>query len=278
MSRSIPPADLHAALSARIHEVVAIAHDAGAAILEIYGRESSAGVFYKVDDSPLTEADLRSHAVICEALAHQFPGVLIVSEEDATDARQEKTSCWVVDPLDGTKEFLKRTGEFTVNIALVHNGVPVLGVVHAPVTGLTWMTAPDGAWRIGPEGRTRLDTRRPVHGPALRVVASRDHAGPLVQAMLARLPEAYTVSVGSSLKFCLIAEGQADLYFRDGPTMPWDTAAAHAVLRAAGGEVYTLEGTPLRYDSLRTRNPMFVAVGDPAYDWPAVVRVPSDNP
>jgi 3'(2'), 5'-bisphosphate nucleotidase len=271
MTPPSPLAEMLPALGERMRDVVAIAHDAGAVILEVYQRSDRPGVSYKADHSPLTEADVRSHEVIDAALAQRFPGIPIVSEEGDASTVPDETVCWVVDPLDGTKEFVKRTGEFTVNIALVHGGVPVLGVVHAPVSGQTWYTAPDGAWAMGPTGATRLQTRTPAPATALRVVASRDHAGPLVQAMLQRLPDAQTLSVGSSLKFCLVADGRADLYFRDGPTMPWDTAAAHAVLRAAGGEVYTLTGAPLRYPSLRTLNPMFVAVGDPAYAWQAVV-------
>ena len=273
-----PSAEIFHALGERVGEVVAIAHDAGAAVLEVYQRHDLSGVSYKADHSPLTEADIRSHEVIATALAHRFPGVPVVSEEGAPATALDETVCWVVDPLDGTKEFVKRTGEFTVNIALVHRGEPVLGVVHAPVSGHTWYTASDGAWVIGPTGTTKLETRTPAPTAALRVVASRDHAGPLVQAMLQRLPDAQTLSVGSSLKFCLVAEGRADLYFRDGPTMPWDTAAAHAVLRAAGGEVYALTGEPLRYPSLRTLNPMFVAVGDPTFPWQAAVTNSSITP
>jgi 3'(2'), 5'-bisphosphate nucleotidase len=253
----------------------AVAAEAGAAVLAVYHRTGAVTVEYKADDSPLTEADRAAHATIVAGLARLTPGVPIVSEEDgfAGDMHELVTGdYWLVDPLDGTKEFLKRTGEFTVNIARVREGVPIAGVVHAPALATSWLTAGGGAERWDHGGRTAIAVQMPAVGAALRVVASRDHAGPGVAALLASLPTARTLSMGSSLKFCLVAEGRADLYFRDGPTMPWDTAAAHAVLHYAGGEVLGLDGTPLRYLTPRLRNPHFVALGDPALPWTPLFR------
>ncbi len=254
--------------------LVRVAREAGAAILEVYDGALAAQVEQKADHSPLTAADLRSHAVICQGLAALEPDTPIVSEEDglANDSGAAPgPRYWLIDPLDGTKEFLTRTGEFTVNIALIVDGMPVAGVVHAPVLDVTWLTGPHGAEQWAGAVQQGIAVHTPASRDSLRVVASRDHAGAAVQAMLQALPGATTLSMGSSLKFCLVAEGRADLYFRDGPTMPWDTAAAHAVLRAAGGEVYDTEGVPLRYDHPRTRNPSFVAVGDRSLNWTALL-------
>ncbi|GAB1343719.1 3'(2'),5'-bisphosphate nucleotidase CysQ [Gemmatimonas sp.] len=253
-------------------EIVAIARAAGALVMDTYVRHAheAAPSVAKGDGSPLTEADTRSHACIVAALAARFPTVPVVSEEDAMDGAWPAaplSGCWLVDPLDGTKEFLKRSGEFTVNIAYVEDGIPLLGVVVAPVSGHAWYAGPSGAWRDGPDGLVRLAVRTHVASEPLRIVASRDHAGEAVRALLARLPDAETVAVGSSLKFCRLAEGTADLYFRDGPTMPWDTAAAQAVLVQAGGGVFGLDGRPLRYRQLRTANAPFVAIGDCSLPW-----------
>lgn len=256
--------------------LVEVAERAGLAILEIYQQGFPPTVDFKADQSPLTEADRHSHAVIVEALTRLTPAVPIVSEEDDGQSGAAP-EFWLVDPLDGTKEFVKRTGEFTVNIAGIRDGVPVVGVVHAPVLGRTWVTIPGGAERRSKGERRVLRVTVPAPAPSLRLVASRDHAGPQVASLLARLPGATTLSMGSSLKFCLVAEGQADLYFRDGPTMPWDTAAAHAVLAAAGGEVMSLDGQPLRYHAPRTLNPHFVAVGDCALPWTSLL-FPGDTP
>lgn len=252
--------------------VRAIAEQAGTAILEVYAAGAGAAeVTAKGDDSPLTLADRRSHEVIVAALAALSPDIPVISEEGVPSLGPFPSRCWVVDPLDGTKEFIKRTDEFTVNIALVEAGLPVLGVVFAPALGLTWMGGPDGATRFDGEQSTRIAVEAAPALDTLRVVASKDHAGPQVEALFARVPLARAVSMGSSIKFCLVAEGQADLYFRDGPTMEWDTAAAHAVLKAAGGEVYTLDGIPLGYGKPELRNPHFAAVGGLGLDWRALI-------
>ncbi len=263
-----------------LSEVIAIAHAASVQILEVYHRVGEITVDSKADNTPLTEADSAAHALIVAALRQLSPSVPIISEEDDHTAVADISAAgeyWLVDPLDGTKEFVKRTGEFTVNIALVRDGVPVLGVVHAPVLGITWSGYEGIASRHEGALVTSIQVAQPAQVSALRVVASRDHAGPAVHALLARLPGASTLSMGSSLKFCLVAEGRADLYLRDGPTMPWDTAAAHAVLSAAGGQVYTLDGSVLRYLSPRTLNPHFVAIGDRALPWASLLSS-SDTP
>lgn len=252
--------------------LAALAHRAGEAILEVYGR-AAADVTLKEDRTPLTEADRASHRVIIDGLQALTPDVPVISEEgEEPDPRllAGGRAVWVVDPLDGTKEFIKRTGEFTVNIALVRSGRPVAGVVHAPVLAKSWLAGRDGA-ELREDGRCEPLRVRRASPERLGVVASRDHAGPRVKALLERLPGAETLSMGSSLKFCLIAEGRADLYLRDGPTMEWDTAAAQAVLEAAGGGVFTLDGQRLGYGKPELRNPMFVAAGDPALDWAAIV-------
>lgn len=252
-----------------------LARQAGEAILEVYHREGEVAVQNKSDSSPLTEADERSHQVIVKVLAERYPHIPVVSEEDGGGHATERQDgdYWLIDPLDGTKEFIKRTGEFTVNIALVRDGMPVIGVVYAPVLGVTWIGTGESAERWEGDAHTAMRVTAPADGDRLRVVASRDHAGAAVKAMLEKLPGAETLSMGSSLKFCLIAEGRADLYFRDGPTMPWDTAAAHAVLRSAGGDVFAVNGAALRYYTPRVLNPQFVAIGDLALPWSDLISV-----
>ena len=246
-----------------IDTLLDIARSAGIAIMEHYGATQST---LKPDDSPLTAADLASHHLILHRLKALFPAALVLSEESdpaSFAAESFPEEFWLVDPLDGTKEFLKRSGEFTVNIAFIRHGVPRLGVVHAPAIGLTyWADVGGPAFRQrGAAAPEVIRARTPVP-ERLAAVASRDHAGPRVDAWLQRHPEAQTLSMGSSLKFCLVAEGAADLYLRDLPTMEWDTAAAHAVLSAAGGTVWTLDGTPLSYGKSGLRNPGFAALVD----------------
>jgi 3'(2'), 5'-bisphosphate nucleotidase len=267
-------------MNVAIDQLHAVAADAGAAILAVYRRSGAIAVEYKADETPLTEADRAAHATIAAGLARLTPGIPIVSEEDGftgDTAAVLAGDYWLVDPLDGTKEFVTRTDEFTVNIAHVRDGVPLAAVVHAPALGASWLTTAAGAERWDESGRTPIHVSVPADRGALRLVASRDHAGPGVTALLARLPGAQTLSMGSSLKFCLVAEGRADLYFRDNPTMPWDTAAAHGVLRAAGGEVLDLDGAPLCYLTPRRPNPHFVALGDRALPWARLLRAPETS-
>ena len=247
-----------------------IAVEAGAAILEIYGQELD--VVSKADDSPLTQADLASHRVITDALGKLTPDIPLLSEESADIPFAERSrwrEYWLIDPLDGTKEFIKRNGEFTVNIALIREHRPVLGVVHVPVSGVTYSgIVGAGARRIERDGDPLpISVRLPSAQPPV-VVGSRSHANPDLERHLAGLGDYELVSMGSSLKFCLLAEGRADFYPRLGPTSEWDTAAAHAVVLAAGGHIVTLDGEPLRYnlkDSLL--NPSFLVIADAERDW-----------
>ena len=245
----------------------------GEAILEYYGQPLPHDV--KADDSPLTQADLASHRTILERLTAATPDVPVLSEESdpgAVAARNSWGTFWCVDPLDGTKEFIKATtGEFTVNIALVVGDAPVLGVVHVPVRGVTYFAADGLAWKqTGDDAPVRIATR-PDPATALTVVASRDHAGPEVAAFIERAESdgraVDATSMGSSLKFCLVAEGVADVYPRTVPTFEWDTAAAQAVVEAAGGGVSTIDGERLRYNKDDLRNPSVFAWGDAALRW-----------
>ncbi len=237
---------------------------AGAAIMRIYGGEFM--VRHKDDHSPLTQADLESQRIIAEDLARLTPDIPILSEESAQapwSERRHWKALWVVDPLDGTREFVKRNGEFTINIALIVDHEPLLGLVSAPVHELLyWGAAGAGAYR------RHLDAApRPIHvsppGNPIRVVGSRSHTSAETARYLERLGPHVVSGVGSSLKFCLLAEGKADLYPRFGPTSEWDTAAGQAVLEAAGGHVTRLDGHRLRYNCRESLiNGDFVAFGD----------------
>jgi 3'(2'), 5'-bisphosphate nucleotidase len=252
-----------AELARRLMPTVA---SAGAAILRVY--EGAFAVEHKLDDSPLTLADLESQRIILEGLSGLTPDVPILSEESAQapwEERRHWRELWVVDPLDGTREFVKRNGEFTVNVALVVDHEPVFGIVAAPALGLLyWGAAGAGAFsRHRGAAEQRIHTcppRRPV-----RVVGSRSHASAETAAYLERLGPHVMTGIGSSLKFCLIAEGKAELYPRFGPTSEWDTAAGQALLEAAGGHVTRLDGHRLRYNCRESvLNGDFVAFSDPA--------------
>ena len=252
--------------------VQAIAIDAGRTAVEFYGRDIP--VEAKADDSPLTLADQASHRLITSALKALTPDIPVMSEESKETAAISAASgarLWVVDPLDGTKEFIKQTGQFTVNIALLEHGWPVLGVVHVPVSGVTYLglkTAEQtGAWIHLPGAEREAIQTRKANLEKLTVVASRDHAGPVVEAFLARLNDAEVTSMGSSLKFCLVAEGKADFYPRVVPTMQWDTAAAQCIVEAAGGQITELSGIRLSYPKDRLRNPSIMTFGDTSIDW-----------
>lgn len=223
----------------------------------------------KDDQSPLTEADLRADRVIRQGLEKHFASVFIQSEEsvsaDPNDAAPTTDRIFLVDPLDGTKEFLKRNGEFTVNIALIEHGEAVAGVVLAPALDELFYAARGlGVWKRDSTGLRPIATANCSPADPLRVMGSRSHGADKLNAWLATLKNEHTfVAAGSSLKFCRIAEGRADIYLRFGPTSQWDTAAAQAVLEVAGGAVTDLHGAPLRYGLDRpVLNPEFVAVGD----------------
>lgn len=252
-----------------LQEICILSEKAGERAMRFYQKRAS--VVLKTDSSPLTDADRASHDFLLEFLPSVIPGIPVISEESEDPTRalaDPEGRFWLVDPLDGTKEFLKGTGEFTVNIALIERRQPVLGVVHAPAIELSYFADLEtGAFRRKDnEVSAPIRIQRSKIG-ALRVVASKDHAGPLVQAMLARLLGAELRSMGSSLKFCLVAEGQADIYLRDVPTMEWDTAAAQCVVEAAGGTVCTLDGRPLRYGKPGLKNPTIITIGDRDLPW-----------
>lgn len=260
-----------APLAADLREgVIAIAQAAAEAILRVY--EGGFEVERKADASPLTQADLAAHHCIVDALATLTPHIPVLSEESAhlvdVDTRRRWTRLWLVDPLDGTREFVKRNGEFTVNIALVEDGVATFGVIQAPVTGTVWHGAPgQGAWLRDARGERPLRTRVPAASP-LSVAASRSHRDPRTEAVVSRMGRVEPVGLGSSLKFCRIAEGGMDVYPRFGPTSEWDTAAGQAILEGAGGLLLDPRGRPFRYNQRQTLlNGEFIAMGDPGLPW-----------
>jgi len=257
-----------------IDPVVTLAIDAGQAILEVYSTDFE--VESKDDDSPLTQADLASHNCIVAGLESLTPGMPIISEESGLPDFEERSSWdryWLIDPLDGTKEFVNRNGEFTVNIALIDNQRPVFGVVYVPVQDKTYV----GCEGYGAERRNADGTVESIHVSAestrpVRVVGSRSHRGASLDAYLENLGECDMIAMGSSLKFCVIAEGGADLYPRLGLTSEWDTAAAQAVVEQAGGSVVTLDGKPMKYNTKSDiLNPYFFVVGAADKDWLALL-------
>ena len=253
-----------------LEQLVDISRRAGLAILEWY--KGDMGITQKADDSPLTKADLASHKLITAELTEQWPEIPVLSEESAEipwETRQKWQQYWLVDPLDGTKEFINRNGEFTVNIALIQHHKPVLGIVHVPVTDISYFGAKDfGAWRQqGSETAAAIEVRQPSAEPAV-IVGSRSHANPELASQLNQLGPHELVSMGSSLKFCRVAEGLADFYPRMGPTCEWDTAAAQAVVEAAGGQVVKIDGSALAYNTKEAYlNPYFFVFGDPSIEW-----------
>ena len=230
-----------------LEQICQLAREAGDAIMQVYNDAAPLDVSHKSDDSPVTAADIAAHQVIVNGLAQLSPEVPVLSEEDppAWEVRQHWQRYWLVDPLDGTKEFIKRNGEFTVNIALIEAGKPVMGVVYAPVLGVMYSAADGKAWKEEGGQREQIhvrDARPPL------VVVSRSHGDDdEMKEYLKQLGEHQTVATGSSLKFCLVAEGKAQLYPRFGPTNIWDTGAGHAVAMAAGAHVHDWQGKTLDY-------------------------------
>jgi len=241
---------------------------AGRKILEIYGSDDFQ-VVAKADASPLTAADTAAQEIIVAGLRQRTPEIPILSEESESVPWSERSTWsrfWLVDPLDGTKEFIKRNGEFTVNIALIERGVPRLGVVHIPAQDTTYVgVAGQGAYkRVGQSQATPI-APRPAPASGLRISVSRSHPSAALAELLAHFQDSETIPLGSSLKLCYLAEGAVDFYPRLGPTSEWDIGAAQAVLEAAGGAVVRTDGTPLRYGTKESLlNPHFLAAGDPA--------------
>ena len=263
-------------LLATLNEVRIIARAAGDAIMQVYD-SGDADVTSKPDDSPLTLADLAAHEVIVKGLSTLSPSYPILSEEaaDITYSERSTWSCyWLVDPLDGTKEFIKRNGEFTVNIALIENGVPILGVVYAPVLDVCYY----GAQGTGAYMQHGGSAPKAIHVRA--AAGARDHQSgsePFTRRRTHPCPTRKLgahecISMGSSLKLCLVAEGAAHFYPRLGPTMEWDTAAAHAVVNAAGGSVCDLSGAELRYNKTNLLNPEFFVMHQQDKDTTACQR------
>lgn len=252
--------------------VVRIAHEAGERILEVYA-SNDFDLTHKADQSPLTRADLAAHTHIASALAQLTPALPLLSEEDADipySRRRTWTRYWLVDPLDGTREFIRRNPDFTVNIALIDRGFPALGVVHAPALGQTWLAAEGvGSFQLQDGQRRRLKTRPRPERP--RFVVSQSHRNAALERFLAQAREHDAVSRGSSLKFCLIAMGEADFYPRTGPISEWDSAAGQCVAEQAGAAVLRLPGrTRLGYNEKESLlNPLFAVIADPAADWDA---------
>lgn len=253
-----------------LEPVIALSIEAGRKILEIYDSDFRVG--FKQDDSPLTAADLASHHCLLEGLQDLSTLYPVLSEESADLPFEERSAWetyWLIDPLDGTKEFVKRNGEFTVNVALVHQHVPVLGVVYAPALDTCYFASEGcGAFkRIGNEEPHQIyvRSRAPEH---LTVVGSRSHQTEGLATFLSRLGDYQLKSIGSSLKLCWVAEGEADLYPRIGLTSEWDTAAAQCVVEAAGGAVTDLKGERLRYNAKSSiLNPYFLVYGDKSRTW-----------
>jgi 3'(2'), 5'-bisphosphate nucleotidase len=244
-----------------IRALIALADEAGAAIMALYGKVDAR---HKDDRSPVTAADEAAEAIILAGLRRLTPGIPVLAEEEASRGDGPESigrRFWLVDPLDGTKEFLSKNGEFTVNIALVEDGVPTIGVVGAPAMGLLYATDGKAVWRRRVGGSDEPIAARTPPAEGLTVAVSRSHRDSATDDFLKTVKVAGEAVGGSSLKFCLVAEGAADLYPRFGRTMEWDTGAGHAVLRAAGGSVRTVEGEELRYGKPGRDNPSFIARG-----------------
>ncbi len=246
--------------------IVAIAKEAGDAIMEIYNRDFA--IEYKDDKSPLTEADIKSNEIICQALEKAYPDIQLLSEENKAEeyeVRKNWDYFWLIDPIDGTKEFIKKNGEFTVNIALIHNNTPILGVVYAPVLSDMYKAKKgEGAFKNGQKLPLVVNETPEI---SLRVVASKSHLSEETQSFIDEVAKETEhieqVSKGSSLKLVMVAEGSADIYPRMAPTMEWDTAAADAIVREAGKMTYQYKAEskkqePLEYNKENLLNPWFI--------------------
>jgi 3'(2'), 5'-bisphosphate nucleotidase len=245
--------------TALLNALQLLVHQAGEAIMQVY-HTAEFGIETKKDDSPVTKADLDAHYLLIDGLAKLTPNIAIVSEEDpASQAVPQEHNCyWLIDPLDGTKEFINRNGQFTVNLALIETNIPSFGLVSTPIDQtLYWGGQHIGAWRL------RDNTLEQLHIQTcqvpMRVVASKSHLNEATRNFIASLGDTTLVQAGSSLKLLRIAEGEADIYPRLAPTCEWDTAAAQAVLEGAGGKVTQVDGSPMEYGKTDILNPHFVA-------------------
>ena len=259
-------------LAGLIGPVTGLACEAGRRILELF-RSDVLGVDYKPDRTPVTEADRAAHDHIVSGLARLTPGIPVLSEESGAEQHAKERSGWgwhwLVDPLDGTREFIRGGEEFTVNIALIRGEAPVLGVVDAPARGIVFFGHEGGgahSCTADSDTPAPISVRQPPADP-LRVLASRSHAGSALERYVGALGHTHRRAISSSLKFCLIARGEADVYPRMWPISEWDTAAGQAVLESAGGAVFDLQGRRLRYGKDSIRVPPFIACGDPSHNW-----------
>jgi 3'(2'), 5'-bisphosphate nucleotidase len=260
-------------LNELIDPIVDLAVDAGKAILEVYATDFD--VQEKGDESPLTQADLASHHCIVKGLGALTPDIPVISEEEGLpgfDERGQWQRYWLIDPLDGTKEFVNRNGEFTVNIALIDSHRPIFGVVHVPVQDKTYIGCEGHGSELREGGSTTSIHVAATSGNPVRIVGSRSHRGSSLDEFLDKVGESDMLPMGSSLKFCVVAEGRADIYPRLGPTSEWDTAAAQAVVEQAGGKVLELDGNPLSYNAKEDiLNPWFIVIGATDRDWLALL-------
>jgi 3'(2'), 5'-bisphosphate nucleotidase len=252
------------------HAVCKIAMAAAGLIMDVY--KTDFVVKQKDDRSPLTMADMASHKIICEKLTEVTPDIPILSEESTDIPFTERnlwTRYWLVDPLDGTREFVKRNGEFTINIALIEQHTPKVGVVHIPVTGITYFaTKGHGAFKILPGEKAKKIKVRPTQTDNITVAGSRSHGNDKQQAFINALENIEVIAIGSSLKFCLLAEGKVDIYPRFGPTSEWDTAAAQCIVEEAGGTVTDTSLEVLRYNTKESLiNPDFLVIADSSFNW-----------
>ena len=252
-------------LGSLLPEVVKVAEKAGEAILDIYAK-GDYETKYKEDNSPLTRADMESHNIILDAMKGLDPALEVLSEESkevSYEYRKSWNRYWLVDPLDGTKEFIKRSGEFTVNIALIENGRSILGVVYAPAIDRLYYAAKGlGAFKKEKKGKPYAVKASGEFNGKLKIVASRFHATKELELFLNQVDDYEKINMGSSLKLCLVADGSAHLYPRLGHTMEWDTAAANCIVTEAGGNVTDLLGNPLRYNKPDLLNPNFIVYGN----------------
>jgi len=253
-----------------IQKINSIARKAGKEIMKIYRQDFK--VNYKKDNSPLTKADIKSNEIITESLKSLYPEIPVLSEENKEipyNIRKNWEYFWLIDPLDGTKEFVKKNGEFTVNIALIHKDTPVLGVIYAPVLEILYCAHKEkGVFKQEKNGKPQnLPIYKPADNGNLKVIVSKSHYTPETEGFVNRLKNKYKktiefIRIGSSLKLCLIAEGKADIYPRVALTMEWDTAAGQAIVEQAGGEIVEFKTqTPLKYNKQNLLNPWFVTKG-----------------
>ena len=246
-----------------IDNILKIAQEAGNRIIDIYENEDfESTIDFKSDDSPLTIADKASNEVIVAELTHQYPEIPVMSEEEDQDdyaTRKEWTTFWCVDPLDGTKEFIKKNGQFTVNIALIENGFPTLGVIYAPVLDIMYYSDGETAFKIEKGEKSELKVNNKTENRI--AVGSASHSSEDEKTLLKKYGVNEILGIGSSLKFCMVAEGKADIYYRHNPTMEWDTAAGQAILEGAGGTVSTMDNERFFYNKEILRNNSFLCLG-----------------